>query len=253
MREFFSFIFMPSGIFLVLTIIGIGFYLLKRTGIGKIIIILAGLWFLMITTKFLPEIVISNFEDKYPTLAKTDIFLDTEAVNIMILGGGYSDDMSLMPNDQLNDNTLKRLSEGIRIHRLIPISKIVSGGCDGRLKLKQSDVISRAALSLGVDSSDLKVLNIETNNTAGEAKAYLKEYGNSSNLILVTDAIHMSRAMMLFMKAGIEPIPAPTNHIIKHGSYRSKFSWLPSFSNIGKMDAVMHEYLGILWIKMGGE
>ncbi|MBK7712495.1 MAG: YdcF family protein [Bacteroidales bacterium] len=44
-----------------------------------------------------------------------------------------------------------------------------------------------------------------------------------NSLILVTDAIHMPRAMMIFRKLDIEPIPAPTNHIIKHSSLHHRY------------------------------
>ena len=212
----------------------------------------AAIWFIIISTKFVPELLISHLEDKYAPLVNVDQITNKDSINIMILGGGYADDLSLLPNDQLNTTTLARLSEGIRLHLSIPDSKIVSGGYKGKYLFDQAVAISNTAVALGVNAYDVKTLNLTQNNTLGEAKAYFSEFGNKKQLILVTDAIHMPRAMILFRKVGLDPIPAPTNHMIKHGSVKSPFSWLPSISNIQRMEVAMHEWVGLAWVRLGG-
>ena len=89
-------------------------------------------------------------------------------------------------------------------------------------------------------------------NTRKEAETYVKNFGTKNRLILVTSAIHMPRAVMNFQKAGVNPIAAPADFIIKYGSHKNPWRWLPYSENIGMMEAAIHENTGILWIKVGG-
>lgn len=252
MKDIIKFLIAPLSAFWILLIFGYAFNLINRKRISHILLVVAGVWLVLISTKFIPEYLISSMEDNYHSF-KTNSILVHSPFNIMVLGAGYSDDSSLPPNDQLNTTTLGRLTEGLRLYRLFPGSKIVTGDFQGRLAFSQAISISNTAIALGVNESDIITIKLASNNTNGEAEAYFREFGKSNQLILVTDAIHMPRAMMLFRKVGLDPIPAPTNHLIKQGSVKDPFSWLPSISNINKMNAAMHEYLGMAWAKWGFE
>jgi uncharacterized SAM-binding protein YcdF (DUF218 family) len=56
----------------------------------------------------------------------------------------------------------------------------------------------------------------------------------------------MSRAIRLFKKQGIDPIPAPTNFLAKGGRNQGSLGWLPSVNNILLTDRLLHEFLGTL-------
>ena len=77
-------------------------------------------------------------------------------------------------------------------------------------------------------------------------------HGDSTQLIVVTSAIHMPRSMYLFQKAGLNPIAAPTNHLVKTSLQHDPWYWNPSSYNIRKMEAAIHEYIGLFWSKLGG-
>ncbi len=104
---------------------------------------------------------------------------------------------------------------------------------------------------MGVDSSSMLLLH-KAKNTAGEAKEYKELSGSDEKLILVTSAIHMPRATMIFRKHGFDPVPAPTNFIIKHGSRKDPCRWLPSAGYVGMMEGAVHEFVGIIWAGVGG-
>ena len=57
----------------------------------------------------------------------------------------------------------------------------------------------------------------------------------------------MPRAMYLFQKTGLNPLAAPTNHLIKKGKHTCFWDWLPSSANIRKMECAIHEYAGLAW------
>jgi uncharacterized SAM-binding protein YcdF (DUF218 family) len=308
MREFVSLLIMPISLFFLLLLAAFFFLRRKRKKTWKILFLLAGLWLLVITTKPIPSFLVVNLENKYYQVQDSLIKTLPDTINIIVLGGGFSDDKTLHPNDQLSIISMGRLVEGIRIYNKlegrgrraeggaqsaglraqgkkelgdagteglrdgeiderseeIPLSgtkrlidkvtkvTLVLSGYGGRLSLTQAEVLAKTAVSLGVDPADIKLLTT-TKNTSDEAKTYFREFGKKTKLILVTDAVHMPRAMKLFRKAGLDPVPAPTNHIIKHGTVKSPFTWMPSSSNIYKMEVAMHEYGGLVWSWIGGE
>jgi uncharacterized SAM-binding protein YcdF (DUF218 family) len=108
----------------------------------------------------------------------------------------------------------------------------------------------QTALALGVEENKIHLLGTPEN-TRMEAFEYTRKFGTDKTLVLVTDAIHMPRAMFLFEKAGQSPIPAPTNHIVKSDRKNGINEWGPSSANIAMMEYAMHEMLGLVWAEIG--
>jgi len=131
-------------------------------------------------------------------------------------------------------------------------NRLIVSGYAGRLKISQAEVLYKTALMLGVDSTDL-IMSPKPKNTREEAEEYIKKFGKGNSLVVVTDAIHMPRAVMLFEKAGVKVIPAPTNFLVKQSTAKNPFSWMPGAGNISVMEAVVHEYAGLVWARLGGD
>ncbi len=89
-------------------------------------------------------------------------------------------------------------------------STIITSGYKGKGTISQAEVLSETAQLLGVEKDHIR-LSTQPKNTRQEAEEYKKLYADSSQLVLVTSAIHMPRAMYTFSKAGLDPIPAPTS------------------------------------------
>lgn len=204
--------------------------------------------FLVGTTKFLPHTMVRNLEDKYPrTVELPDSILHTSGVNILVLGGGHTIDSTLPPNDQLSLSALGRLSEGIRIHRLLPGSKLILSGFSATHRITQAEELALTAASLGVDPADMSLQKTPAT-TYEEAKFYKTHFDNTTPLILVTSAVHMPRAMMLFHSQGLHPIPAPTAHLIKIDKLSPPGPW-PSLGNVTLLRNATHEYVGMLYAR----
>jgi uncharacterized SAM-binding protein YcdF (DUF218 family) len=75
---------------------------------------------------------------------------------------------------------------------------------------------------------------------------YADRFDKEGTLILITDAIHMPRAMKWFHKQGVYPIAAPTNHSIKIDPDRYDFPFKFSTNKIILMEKSLHEYVGML-------
>lgn len=90
-------------------------------------VIFTAVWFLLISTPLIPNAVIRSLEDQYPPV-KMDELKEEAAYHILILGGGHGYDERLPASSLLSGNTLRRLIEGIRLHRHLPNSKLVLSG-----------------------------------------------------------------------------------------------------------------------------
>ncbi len=110
-------------------------------------------------------------------------------------------------------------------------------------KESQARVTMRAAQAFGVDANRLGLLE-KPRTTSEEAEELRKVYPPSSKVILVTDALHMPRAMKIFRDNGFDPIAAPTNFKVTKDAYASNIKFIPSFSNMGLMDYVLREWMG---------
>lgn len=210
---------------------------------------LSGVWFLIITTNIVPRTLVSFLEEKYPQLSDSIIRSLPDSCFIIVLGGGHSDDKNLSPNNQLSTNALGRLVEAIRIHKLLPGSTLILSGYAGESELSQAQVLFNTSLILGIDPRSM-CLSSSASNTKMEAEEYLRIFGKGKRLVLVTSAIHMPRAMLIFNYYELEPVPAPVNHLIKHGSRRNPFRWIPSSASMSLMESAVHEYAGILAFKV---
>jgi uncharacterized SAM-binding protein YcdF (DUF218 family) len=64
----------------------------------------------------------------------------------------------------------------------------------------------------------------------------------------VTSAGHMRRAIGVFRKNGMNPIPAPTDYQLP-GNARYA-SWTTSPIHLAASDLAVHEYIGLAWYRL---
>ncbi len=251
MRDFISILIMPLTIFWLLIISAAVLFLVKRKKSSVFLIFTSLLWLLIITTRFISDRLVNRLENQYTPLVLTDSITGRYPVYIMILGAGYYADDRFTAIDRISANSLCRLAEGIRLQRLITGSKIVLSGDNTSEHGNQAELMTRAAVSLGVQSSFIEKIG-GARNTGDEASRFYSTFGNTGSLILVTDAVHMPRAMKLFRKAGLNPVASPTNHLIKKEPADNGFKRIPLADNIVNMEYAIHEYAGLLWTDLGG-
>ena len=248
-RSFLSSLVMPLTIFLLLLLSGLLLMLLKKKKSSSILIVIALIWLALVSFAPLPHLLIGSLERTYPPLTDVSRLSSDTAVHIIVLGSGHISDQALPANNQLSGNALGRLVEGIRLHRLLPGSKLITSGWQDDDPVPNALVLKQTACLLGVSPDDVFTLE-EPVNTEEEAICYRRNFGNAHKMIVVTDAAHMPRAIIWFRKAGLNPIAAPTNHLIKHSPNQTSFNFLPSSDYISEIECAMHEYIGILWAKL---
>ncbi len=238
----------PLIIFIILSLLAVGFSF-KKNRWSNIIWMIAATWFLLISSTPIPRWLVSNLESKYAVFDFNE-HNKNDNCHIIVLGGGHTEDPRLPVNNQLSRVALGRLVEGTRIYGFYERSKLIFSGHSNKRKMSQAEMLARASLILKVDQADT-LLSPKPRNTEQEAEFYLDRFGNKHCFVLVTDAIHMPRAMMWFSNYGLTPIPAPTNYLVKIDPNKKRIWFKPSLSNIEMMSMAMVEYIGILyyWIQ----
>ena len=207
----------------------------------------AAFWLFVIWISPVPKWLIGSLESSYPPFDSKVSNVDNS--DIMILGSGYTLDTRLPATGQLSGTALGRLVEGVRIYKLYHSLRFITSGHPNTPKKSQAEVAALAALELGVSPKDTLLLG-KTLNTADEAVWYKRRFGTDRNLILVTDALHMPRAMMWFQSHGINVKAAPANFMVKINPDKKTFAFKPSLKKIIMMKKAMKEYAGILYFKL---
>jgi len=197
------------------------------------------IWFFVITTPFIPYIITHSLEKRYLPL-DTDQLQSNEEIHIIVLGAGYVYNENLPPNSQLDKEMVSRLAEGIRIYHKLRNRKLIVSGPYNNDRYSQADVAKMAASQMGVPDSMIFTQS-EGKTTYEEAQVYFQKYYEDQQLVVVTSASHMARALGEFQYLGIDAVPSPSSYF-----YRSengfRVSFIPSLSNIKSMRTGIFEY-----------
>ncbi|MCI5126995.1 MAG: hypothetical protein D3919_08350 [Candidatus Electrothrix sp. AW5] len=236
---------LPIGVFCLLLALFFMIFRLQKMAIFSLLITLC--LFIVFGYGVPARQYIKTLERKFPSF---DIEKITEEQQrkirfVVVLGSANVTDTALPESNQLNTSSLYRLVEGIRIQRQLPQTfLIVSGGAvqDPRAN---AVVASRVAESLGVDREQI-VTEVRPRDTAEEVK-FLLPILKDMPFILVTSAAHMERAMRLFQQAGMQPIAAPTDFLIKSNGQLVSSSFVPTCGNFGLSQRMLYAWAAQAW------
>lgn len=200
-------------------------------------------WFLIISTPLVPTFILRSLEQQYQPVKVSDLPAAVSGYYIIVLGGGHGFDEKLPVNSLLSSQALARLTEGIRLHRLLPHSKLVLSGFSASGRVTQAEMLRDAALLLGVAREDI-VIQTEPANTYQEAQAYATSFGSKHPLIVVTSAYHMPRAIFTFHKAGVNAIASPSNYRLI-GQAKYAVLGLPGIAHVENFHIAVVEWAGL--------
>jgi len=235
---------LPLGILLIL----LGLFFLYKNKIlkAKITLTFSIVWLFIFSYPPVANALLYSVESNYPTLHQAP----KNVKYIYVLGGGHDTDENLPITSQVNETAVVRLNEGIRLYyQLNEDVIIIVSGYSGLFDPNTHAVMQeKLALALGVKKDHI-ILRSTPRDTQEEAKAAKKLIGKKP-FILVTSASHMPRSMNFFKNEGLNPIPAPTNHLAS--TQYPEYTKLFSSDALEKSRIVFHEYLGLIWQKIKG-
>ncbi|MGC9492701.1 envelope biogenesis factor ElyC, partial [Vibrio genomosp. F10] len=171
--------------------------------------------------------------------------IDESIDYVMVLGSGHVVDDQIPPTSELSRTALMRLSEGIRISRMYPGSKLILSGYAGGSEFSNARMMAKVALALGVSKSDIILL--ETAKDTWEEARQAAAFVGQKKLILVTSASHMQRSLNEFHSAGIKPVPAPTNYLAHQNINQPWEKYTPRARYLEQTERYWHETLGMIW------
>ncbi|MEO0315844.1 MAG: hypothetical protein RI928_2300 [Pseudomonadota bacterium] len=223
---------------------GVGWWLSRRFRLaGKAIIMISIVLLLGLSTGAGSRLLVAPLENRSLPVSNPKM---VGAQAIVILGGGRSFAAPEDGNrDQPGAQTLVRLRHGARLHKFTGLPVMVSGGAPDRGGESEAAVMARAL------SEDFKIpvrwiedTSENTAQNAAHAATILREAG-IARVLLVTDAMHMPRAMQIFSKTGLAAIPAPTD--FRSRKSLSVADFIPSAASLQSSHYALHEWVGMAW------
>ncbi|MBP9743287.1 MAG: YdcF family protein [Burkholderiales bacterium] len=212
----------------------------KKTGI---IIALLGILLLYIqATPIMAYWISKKYE--LPPLTSQE-FQSSQA--IVILGGGVN---RKGPEYTLDANvskaTLIRLNYAVFLAKQDPTKLIIpSGGYTGNIR--EADLMRELLIDIYKVTNPIIVEN-QSRNTDENAKfaANILLARNIKNVIIVTQAFHMRRAMMLFHKYGLNPVAGSTDYYTDDNALTPALMFIPNAGAMHQVATIYHEILGYL-------
>jgi uncharacterized SAM-binding protein YcdF (DUF218 family) len=171
---------------------------------------------------------------------------------VVVLGGGSTVDRALPASTHLTEASLRRLTEGVSLHRRLPGSRLLlTGGSGYRGMTPVADAMAVVATRWGVDPRNI-VLETESADTK-DHPVFVKRLVRGERFVMVTSASHMPRAMALFRGQGMEPVPAPTDYMAVAREGLTPRDFFPSARSLDQADRALREYLGMVWARLRGQ
>ncbi|MGY6276116.1 YdcF family protein [Methylomonas sp. MgM2] len=174
---------------------------------------------------------------------------------LVVIGGGLSKYAEYGQNLTVNTRTLARLRYAAILAKQFHLPVLVSGGRVFSSE-RSSEYPSEASVMAGVLEKEFNIpvawKEPQSRNTQENARFshdMLSRFG-VKNIVLVTQAYHMPRALREFTRAGFTVLPAPTAFITDQWGGPIDFTifdFLPSSASLMNSFLLAHESLGMLW------
>ncbi len=236
---------LPPMSLLLIAVFG-AFVVRRRPRIGATLMALSGVLLLALSTAAGSRWLAEPLERQSLPIADP---ARSDAQAIVVLGGGRQYDA---PEDEGRDqpslSTLARLRHAARLARLTKLPVLVSGGKPEGNGESEAAVMARVLREdFGVRVHWLEQASDNTAENALHASLQLDKEG-VRRILLVSDAMHMPRAVRAFTAAGFDVVPAPTNFRARRPLDVASF--VPRASELETSSYAIHEWIGLLWYRV---
>lgn len=257
LKKFIGFWLMPLPFCFVLLIAGL--WLMRsarRARLGHRLSVAGLLLLLLFSNKYVSVALVHPLEARYPAIPELPAGTPPPPALaacrfVVVLGSGNSNSAGLSATNQLSSSALSRITEAVRLLRVLPAAQlVVSGPADSKDHPSHATMLTRAAISLGVEPGRIVFID-QARDTEDESLAAGRIVGTAP-FALVTSAWHMPRAMALFRHAGLTPLPCPTDFTAHTGD---DFQWADLFWDLASLERsnwAVRERIGYLWIWLRG-
>lgn len=217
------------GLFILLLIVGSFFFKKAR-------------WFLLAlaVTAYLFSSYVGEFLFLWSLEKNLDVpaTLPNDAV-IVVLGGGV--ERNTKAGDNLSDATLRRLLTGVQIYQKTKMPILVTGGSLTGLR-PEALIMKDYLVSLGVPEEKITVEDRSRNTY--ENAFFTREKIGDVPIILVTDSIHMRRAVSTFKSFFQSVTPYPAGFYFGDPEF---VDFLPNATSFYLNSRAIYEWIGLVW------
>lgn len=235
-------ILMPLPLIFVLLLVGL-VLMIKNRKRQSIFCIASSLFILaLVSYGPLPNSLLKPLERQY-----SQFDLARKVDHIVVLGCHHINDHAVPITSQVSPCSVIRSIEAMRILQFNPTAKIITSGNIGGQAYSNAYMNKQLLVSLGVNGN--QIIDVERSRDTHEEAQNLAQIVKDKPFALVTSASHMKRAVFLFQNQNLQPIPAPTEHLVRDSNVTSLGSYLPSSNNIKRSERWWYEWMGNTWVK----
>ncbi|MCX7112274.1 MAG: YdcF family protein [Proteobacteria bacterium] len=176
------------------------------------------------------------------------VSLDKSAAEaIVVLGADRRRNAPEYGGDTMNRLGLERLRYAAKLGKMTGLPILASGGVgqESEGEVPEAELMNAILREFGVEANWLEGKSQNTYENALFSSQMLKGVG-IGEILLVTHAWHMPRAIEAFERAGMRVTPAPTG--LMNPNHKTDFQdFLPSASALQSTFWALHEMLGRWW------
>jgi uncharacterized SAM-binding protein YcdF (DUF218 family) len=239
-------------LFLFLGVGIVSFWCRRRVPVGRLLLTTLSFASLtLLSTPAIAHLSLGTFEWCYPPVERRP----NDAEAIVVLGGGMDPPDATRLHAEMNSDTLFRCLHAALVYRGgKPCPVVVCGGriSPGPSTPPLAQLMRDFLRDQGVQDDEIIVEDRSrtTHENAVECRKLLDQR-RIHKVILVTDALHMFRAVRSFRKQGIQAVPSACHHSA------TQFEWtvsdfLPSANAVRNHQRAFHEWLGCAWYWVRG-
>lgn len=233
------------------------FFLAYAVGLATKSRKLLGLAFAMLLVASLPvtaDWLVARLEVQYPPMRLEQC---PSADAIVALGGMVSSRWG-NPREFEWGESVDRFEEAVKLLRAGKAPVVVFTGARTPWTLgeeNEGERLRRAAIEHGAPPERVVVTGtVDTTAAEAEAIRKLAQERRWRRVILVTSAMHMPRAMLLFRRAPVDITPYPVDYRQRSpGEALSLLSFLPQAAALAKTDAALREHLALAYYRLSSD
>lgn len=208
-------------------------------------------WTWVLATPLAAGALTRSLEQRFPPVELAAL---PEADAIVVLGGGVAPPATPRQEPDLN-HAADRIHYGARLYRGDKAPLVIVTGERPYPDSGPTAADAQAGIlrDLGVPA-DAIIAPGRSTRTATDARIVrevMTEFG-LDDVLLVTSALHMPRALDTFQAAGIAAFPAPTDHQYTTVPRTGTIGWLPSSEALVRSSRVFHECAGRWFYRLKG-
>ncbi|WP_020558324.1 YdcF family protein [Thiofilum flexile] len=241
-----EFLLLPPGNLLLIALVALLFWLLKRTRAARILMVLGLIQIILLATPATSAWLLRDLQDQYPVQA--ELWKSTPLPDaIVVLGAGRNERAPEYGGETSSTTGLERLRYAALLHRETQLPILISGGSP------QPGKLSEAELMRSILENEFKTpvhwVETQSHTTLQNAEftdQILAQAGIKSAW-LVTQDWHMPRSLQAFANRQVQYIPASCSFGGSIPWHYGWTRWIPQASALERSTHALHEYVGLAW------